>query len=60
MSELTLLADADARGRRYLAESTQRRVFPDAGALAALTEGIELADRQHSSPTACAMQVWRY
>ncbi len=27
MSELTLLADADERGRRYLAETAQRRVF---------------------------------
>ncbi|GKW21113.1 hypothetical protein PEC302107_28420 [Pectobacterium araliae] len=30
MSELTLLADADERGRRYLAETAQSRVFPSA------------------------------
>lgn len=36
MSELALLADADARARAYVAGAGTRRVFPDAAALAAL------------------------
>ncbi len=36
MDEPTLLADADRRARAYLAGADARRVFPDAGALAAL------------------------
>lgn len=36
MDELELLANADARGRRYTAANGQRRVFPSAEALAAL------------------------
>lgn len=36
-AELELLADADARAARYLSELEQRRVFPDAAALAALS-----------------------
>jgi aromatic-L-amino-acid decarboxylase len=35
--ELTLIGDADARARAYLAGVAGRRVFPDAEALAALT-----------------------
>ncbi|WP_431888271.1 hypothetical protein PJ912_27055 [Pectobacterium colocasium] len=50
MSELTLLADADERGRRYLAETAQRRVFPDAEALAALTRFDEVLPQQGYSP----------
>lgn len=36
MTEIELLADADARARRFVAGNAARRVFPDAGALAAL------------------------
>ncbi|WP_322044913.1 pyridoxal phosphate-dependent decarboxylase family protein [Paraburkholderia sp. J67] len=36
MDELALLADADQRAHRYLASVAQRRVFPDAAALAGL------------------------
>ena len=36
MSELKLLADADARAARYLAGVEQRRVFPDERAIASL------------------------
>ncbi|CAE6872073.1 pyridoxal phosphate-dependent decarboxylase family protein [Paraburkholderia domus] len=36
MDELTLLADADQRAQAYLAAVGQRRVFPDADALAGL------------------------
>lgn len=36
MSELDLVADADARAARYLAEVDRRRVFPDDAAIAAL------------------------
>jgi aromatic-L-amino-acid decarboxylase len=36
VDELALLADADRRARDYLAAAAARRVFPDAGALAAL------------------------
>lgn len=37
MTELDLLADADARARAYVAGADARRAYPDAGALAALT-----------------------
>ena len=36
MSEIDLLADADVRAARYLAEVERRRVFPDEPAIAAL------------------------
>ncbi len=36
MTEIDLLADADARARRFVAANDTRRVFPDAAALAAL------------------------
>ncbi|MCL6408759.1 aspartate aminotransferase family protein, partial [Dickeya dadantii] len=50
MSELTLLADADERGRRYLAGNAQRRVFPDADALSALARFNEALPQQGFSP----------
>ncbi|POE11751.1 aspartate aminotransferase family protein [Pectobacterium odoriferum] len=50
MSELTLLADADERGQRYLAEAAQRRVFPDADAIAALARFDETLPQQGFSP----------
>lgn len=36
MTEIDLLADADARARRFVAANATRRAFPDASALAAL------------------------
>lgn len=36
MNEIELLADADARARRFVAGSESRRAFPDAAAIAAL------------------------
>ncbi|PWC13178.1 aspartate aminotransferase family protein [Brenneria roseae subsp. americana] len=46
MDELTLLADADERGRRYTAGNGQRQVFPQAEALAALSRFDEALPRQ--------------
>ena len=37
MNERELLAEADARGLRYLEGNSTRRVFPDADAIAALS-----------------------
>ena len=37
MNERDLLAEADARGLRYLEGNSTRRVFPDADAIAALS-----------------------
>lgn len=37
MDELNLLADADARGLRYIEENVTRRVFPSDEAIAALS-----------------------
>lgn len=37
MNELTLAADADARALRYLASLPERRVFPDAASISALS-----------------------
>ncbi|WP_144638824.1 pyridoxal phosphate-dependent decarboxylase family protein [Bordetella genomosp. 13] len=52
MTELELLADADARGRRYVESNATRRVFPSADAIAALSafdeplpaQGLSTAD----------------
>jgi len=71
--ELTLLMDADARGRRYTAGNDLRRVFPDDEAIKALTgfdeplpalslaaeETLELLDRL-GSPATTASNGPRY
>ncbi|MDR5822900.1 pyridoxal-dependent decarboxylase [Caballeronia sp. LZ043] len=66
MDELTLLADANDRARRYLESAATRRVFPDAAALAGLeafdeplpdhghppSDGLRLLDEKGSPATA--------
>lgn len=46
MNELSLLADANERGLRYTASIADRRVFPDAAAIAALQSFNEEFPRQ--------------
>ena len=50
MTELTLLADADERGRRYTASVDDRRVFPDAAAIDALQAFNETLPTQGKPP----------
>jgi hypothetical protein len=46
MNERELLAEADARGLRYLEGNSTRRVFPDADAIAALARLMNRYRRQ--------------
>lgn len=46
MNEQVLLADADRRAQRYLAEADERRVYPDAAALADLSRFEETLPQQ--------------
>jgi glutamate/tyrosine decarboxylase-like PLP-dependent enzyme len=56
MTELALLADADARARAYVAGIGARRVFPDAAALAALARFDEpLPDAGHGDADTLAL-----
>ncbi len=56
MDELALLADADARARRFVAGCETRRAFPDAAAIAALTAFDEpLPEQGHSAADTLAM-----
>lgn len=56
MDELDLLADADARGRRFVAGCDTRRAFPDADAIAALAAFEEpLPDHGHPPEQTLAM-----
>jgi glutamate/tyrosine decarboxylase-like PLP-dependent enzyme len=51
MDDLSLLADADARARSYVASVQERRVFPDAAALAALSAFEESLPAQGQGDT---------
>lgn len=56
MNEIELLADADARARRFVAGSEARRAFPDAAAVAALAAFDEaLADAGRPAEETLAM-----
>ena len=50
MTELDLLADADARARHYVATSSARRAYPDPHAIAALSAFDEPLPTQGAAP----------